>query len=156
MPGKFSNEKHAPNSFLWLDDNTIIFEQDFYGATKLFTVNFENFDEPIFNKYPVKEEESSYSLPLYNLENSKNSPVVVLKSSFNHPPTLNLLNDDETEIVNLNEEIIEDIELSQHSNFVYESENDKIQQGWFIPPIYLDEEKSYPLIVFIHIIQIHV
>ena len=129
---KVDDEKYAPNSFLWSDENTNIFEQDFYGTTKLFTVNFENFDEPIFNKYPVREEKSSYSLPIYTLENSKNSPVIVVKNSYNHPPTLNLLNDDEDEIVNLNEEIIEDIELSQYTNFIYYLKMIRFKDGLFL------------------------
>ena len=144
----------SPNDYLWVNDTYIIYQADYFGATKLFSVKFDNLGESTsyeYQKLDDKKELSSFSLPILYSSNSNGIPqLIVEESAYNHPVTINLLKEEENvEIVNLNKDIIKDIELPEHSKFTYESNGDNIQ-GWFIPPANFDPDvnPSCPFIIY--------
>ena len=144
----------SPNDYLWINDSYIIYQADYFGTTKLFSFNFSNLNESDlsydYQKIKVRKEFSSYSLPIYYLNENGELQLIVKETAFNQSITINLLNEtDNIELVNLNQEITKDIIFPEHENFTYKS-NDEDIQGWFIPPVNLNTNKSYPLVVFIH------
>ncbi len=145
----------SPNDYIWINDSYIIYQADYYGTQTLFSVKFQNLNESdLFYEYQkigIKNELSSYSLPIYYFNSNGELQLIVKETAFNNPMTINILNEKEedNELVNINSEILKDIKLSDHENFTYNSNEDDIQ-GWFIPPVNLNIEKSYPLVVFIH------
>ena len=144
----------SPNDYLWINDSCIIYQADYFGTTKLFSFNFSNLNESDlsydYQKIKVRKEFSSYSLPIYYLNENGELQLIVKETAFNQSITINLLNEtDYVELVNLNQEITKDIIFPEHESFTYKSNDDDIQ-GWFIPPVNLNIDKSYPLVVFIH------
>ena len=46
----------SPNDYLWVNDTYIIYQADYFGATKLFSVKFDNLGESTSYEYQKLDE----------------------------------------------------------------------------------------------------
>ena len=133
-----------PLEFIWINDRKIYFTSEYNGVQKISVLNITNINNPSYTQLCLNDPFTSYMLPVYALKS--NSIPLILKSAYNQPETINYLNNDEDEILNLNMNFTEKYELTYHKRIKMSNE----YLGWIFKPINFKENKTYPLVLIIH------
>ena len=138
------------NSFMWYNDNNIIFQTVDRGVNRLFQIDFHDVNTPLYSLFPNPTSYISYSTPFAPLLNNK--ILFATKVGYNCPERVVTLQGDKPEevIVNLNEEQLKSIELPEHEPFEFTGGYGDQVYGWIIKPINFDEKEKYPVALLIH------
>lgn len=148
------NIDKSVNDYIWLNDNEIIFQATVLGVNKLFKVNFLDVANPKYTLLEVASSSLSYSVPIRALK--KKTTFVAKKVGYDHPEVAVLINFksnpvQETIVLNPNENVKSNFELSEPEMFTFQGGNGDIVQGWLLRPINFEpENKKYPVALLIH------
>jgi acylaminoacyl-peptidase len=117
------------------------------GLDKIFTVDIATPTKPAYSIIDTKSRIASFDLPIKALKN-KNIKLS-LKKGFNCPERIVTFPNDEL-VVDLNEEIINNKELTIPENFKFIGAYEDAVYGWILKPINFEENKKYPVVLLIH------
>lgn len=141
------------SDFIWYKDNEIIFVANTIQLNKLYKVNFSNTAKPEYKLLFVESNTLSYSSIIAAVYDKTSNYIISTKVGYNYPEKIvkiDLSSETETEILNLNGEILTKFELPEPEQIVFEgAKGDKVY-GWIIKPINYDSTKKYPAVLLIH------
>ena len=150
-----NEEEYSIQSFLWKNDNEIIFMADNVQVYRLFNINILNPLKPVTELFPMKHTDKSYSLPYIAINNRFSGLARV--NAFDMPERLvffefsqDLKTVQESDIIQLNKEFFDKKFLSQAEMFEFKGGYNDTVHGIFFKPINFDSSKKYPLAVLIH------
>ena len=139
-------------SFEWASDTKIYFQATSIQVNRIFTLDISNLNNPKIEKIEVDSDITSYSLPLLA---SKNQNIILVKKvAYFLPDIISTLfvnkSHKETDIVDLNKDILSNYELSIPEPFNYTGSLNDTIYGWLLKPINFDPSKKYPVAWLIH------
>ena len=137
------------NEFTWINSNVIRFTAETFGQIKIYDVNIQDPTKPIFNQFKTTSLTDSYGLPFTSLKNK--NVILSVKVGYDYPDSIICFeNEEETEIVNLNKQLLDDIELSKPELFNFIGGYNDTVYGWIFKPTNFNPEKTYPVALLIH------
>ena len=135
--------------FTWINSNVIRFTVETFGQIKIYDVNIQDPTKPIFNQFKTTSLTDSYGLPFTSLKNK--NVILSVKVGYDYPDSIICFeNEEETEIVNLNKQLLDDIELSKPELFNFIGGYNDTVYGWIFKPTNFNPEKTYPVALLIH------
>ena len=133
--------------YFWENDHLLYFVSTILGLNKIFTVDISIPTKPIFKMIDTKSTTGSFGLPIKALKNR--SIKLSRKVGYNCPERIVTFPDDEL-VVDTNEEILKNKELTDPISFNFVGGYNDTVYGWIMKPINFIENKKYPVALLIH------
>ena len=133
--------------YFWENDHLLYFVSTKLGLNKIFTVDVSIPTKPIFKEIDTKSTTGSFGLPIKALKNT--NIKLSRKVGYNCPERIVTFPDDEL-IVDTNEEILKNKELTDPMPFNFVGGYNDTVYGWIMKPINFVENKKYPVALLIH------
>ena len=133
--------------YFWENDHLLYFVSTILGLNKIFTVDISIPTKPNFKMIDTKSTTGSFGLPIKALKN-KNIKLS-RKVGYNCPERIVTFPDDEL-IVDTNEEVLKNKELTDPMAFNFVGGYNDTVYGWIMKPINFEENKKYPVALLIH------
>ena len=135
------------NDYFWENDHLLYFVSTYLGLNKIFTVDINIPKKPIFKMIDTKSTTGSFGLPIKALKNK--DIKLSRKDGYNCPERIVTFPDDEL-VVDTNEEILKNKELTDPIRFDFVGGYNDTVYGWIMKPINFVENKKYPVALLIH------
>ena len=135
------------SNYFWENDHLLYFQSTILGLNKIFTVDIKDPKDPKFSLINTKSMTSSFGLPFNPL--SKKNMKYSVKSGYDCPDRIVTFPDDEL-VVDVNEEMMKDKELTPPKSFNFIGGYNETVYGWIMKPINFDETKKYPVVLLVH------
>ena len=124
------------------NDHLLYFVSNILGLNKIFTVDIIIPTKPIIKMVDTKSTTGSFSLPIKALKNR--NLKLSRKVGYNCPGRIITFPDNEL-IVDINEEILKNKELTDPTSFNFVGGYSDTVYGWILKPINFVENKKYPV-----------
>ena len=133
--------------YFWENDHLLYFVSTILGLNKIFTVDITVPTKPNFKMVDTKSTTGSFGLPIKALKNR--NIKLSRKVGYNCPERIVTFPDDEL-IVDTNEEILKNKELTDPISFNFIGGYNDTVYGWIMKPINFAENQKYPVALLIH------
>ena len=133
--------------YFWENDHLLYFVSTILGLNKIFTVDISTPTKPNFKIVDTKSTTGSFGLPIKALKNR--NIKLSRKVGYNCPERIVTFPDDEL-VVDTNEEILKNKELTDPMAFNFIGGYNDTVYGWIMKPINFEQNKKYPVALLIH------